>query len=84
MVNNNRSTYVPKPMETLKNSLEKNIMIDVKGYRTYSGILEGYDIYMNLVLKNATETINNEARGTFDMMLLRGDNIIFVSPSGGD
>ena len=38
-------------METLKNSLEKNIMIDVKGNRTYSGVLEGYDIYMNLVLK---------------------------------
>ncbi len=84
MVNNNRSGYVPKPMETLKNSLEKNIMIDVKGNRTYSGILEGYDIYMNLVLKNATETINNESKGTFGMMLLRGDNIIFVSPSGGE
>ncbi len=81
---NNRTTYVAKPMDTLKNSLEKNIMIDVKGKRTYSGTLEGYDVYMNLVLKNVSETINDENKGTFNMMLLRGDNIIFISPSGGD
>ncbi|WP_337860238.1 LSM domain-containing protein [Ferroplasma sp.] len=84
MVNNYRSGNVPKPMETLKNSLEKNVMIDVKGNRTYSGVLAGYDIYMNLVLKNVTETIREENHGTFNMMLLRGDNIIFVSPSGGE
>ncbi len=81
---NNKTTYAVKPMETLKNSLEKNIMIDVKGRRTYSGILEGYDVYMNLVLKNVSETINDENKGTFNMMLLRGDNIIFISPSGGE
>ncbi len=81
---NNKTTYVAKPMDTLKNSLEKNIMIDVKGRRTYSGILEGYDVYMNLVLKNVSETINDENKGTFNMMLLRGDNIIFISPSGGE
>ncbi len=81
---NNKTTYVAKPMDTLKNSLEKNIMIDVKGRRTYSGILEGYDVYMNLVLKNVSETISDENKGTFNMMLLRGDNIIFISPSGGE
>ncbi|KJE49547.1 MULTISPECIES: LSM domain-containing protein [Acidiplasma] len=81
---NNKPGFIARPMDTLKNSLEKNIMIDVKGSRSYSGILEGYDIYMNLVLKNVSETINGENKGVFDKMLLRGDNIIFISPSGGD
>ncbi len=84
MVNNNRSTYVARPMDTLKNSLEKNVMIDVRGSRSYSGILQGYDVYMNLVLKNVSETINGENKGVFEKMLLRGDNIIFISPSGGN
>ncbi len=80
----NKTAYVSKPMDVLKNSLEKNIMIDVKGNRTYSGRLEGYDIYMNVVISNVSETINGENKGVFEKMLVRGDNIIFVSPSRSD
>ncbi|AAT43255.1 LSM domain-containing protein [Picrophilus oshimae] len=80
----NKTAYVSKPMDVLKNSLEKNIMVDVKGNRTYSGTLEGYDIYMNVVLSNVSETINGENKGVFEKMLVRGDNIIFVSPSRSD
>ncbi len=80
----NKTAYVSKPMDVLKNSLEKNIMIDVKGNITYSGRLEGYDIYMNVVISNVSETINGENKGVFEKMLVRGDNIIFVSPSRSD
>ena len=54
------------------------------GNRGYSGILEGYDVYMNLVIKNAGETIGGETKGVYDRILVRGDNVIFVSPSKGD
>jgi small nuclear ribonucleoprotein len=56
-------------------------MVDVRGNRSYSGILDGYDVYMNLVIKSASETINGENKGVFDTILVRGDNVIYVSPS---
>ncbi len=73
-----------KPMDILKSSITKNVLIDVKGNREYSGILEGYDVYMNIVLQNASEIINKENKGVYDRILVRGDNVIFVSPSKGD
>ncbi len=74
---------IQKPMDVLRRSIDSNILVDVRGNREYSGILDGYDIYMNLVIKNATETINGENKGTHATMLVRGDNVIFVSPSKG-
>lgn len=73
-----------KPLEALKHSTDKNVLVEVKGNRIYSGILEGYDVYMNLILKNANETINGELKGTHARILVRGDNVIYVSPSSGD
>lgn len=78
------NTSVLRPMDVLKSSIEKNVLVDVKGNRGYSGILEGYDIYMNLVIRNAGETIGGESKGVYEKLLVRGDNVIFVSPSKGD
>ncbi len=77
-------TSAQKPMDVLRNSIDRNVLVDVKGNRGYSGILEGYDIYMNLVIKNAGETINGHTTGVHERLLVRGDNVIFVSPSKGD
>jgi small nuclear ribonucleoprotein len=73
-----------RPLDVLRRSIEKNVLVDVKGRRGYSGILEGYDVYMNLVLKSANEIINGESKGVYDRILVRGDNVIFVSPSKGE
>ncbi|MEM3675660.1 MAG: LSM domain-containing protein [Thermoplasmataceae archaeon] len=73
-----------KPMDVLRGSIEKSVLVDVKGNRTYSGVLEGYDVYMNLVIKNAGETIAGQTSGVFERILVRGDNVIFVSPSRGE
>ena len=73
-----------RPLDVLRRSIDKNVLVDVKGKRGYSGILEGYDVYMNLVLKSANEIINGESKGVYDRILVRGDNVIFVSPSKGE
>ena len=73
-----------KPLDVMKNTIDKNVLVDVKGNRTYSGVLEGYDVYLNLVLKNANEMINGEVKGIHNKILVRGDNVIFVSPSKGE
>ncbi|WP_393971000.1 small nuclear ribonucleoprotein [Oxyplasma meridianum] len=79
-----QQSNIARPMDVLRGSVDHNVLVDVKGNRAYSGILEGYDIYMNLVIKNAGETIHGENKGNYDRILVRGDNVIFISPSRGD
>ncbi|MEM3396511.1 MAG: LSM domain-containing protein [Thermoplasmata archaeon] len=69
-----------KPLGMLNQALTKPVMVELKGNRAYRGILEGYDPHMNLVLKNAEEFVNNEVVRKMDVALVRGDNVIFISP----
>ncbi|MGC8505932.1 MAG: LSM domain-containing protein [Thermoplasmata archaeon] len=75
---------VVKPMDVLRQSIDRGVMVEVKGKRLYSGVLEGYDVYMNLVIKNAGEVINDQNVGVHQRVLVRGDNVIYISPSSGD
>ena len=69
-----------KPLQILHGSLNKPVIVSVKGNREYRGILDGYDQHMNLVLKKVEEIINGESKGVHEIMVLRGDNVVFVSP----
>ena len=54
-------------------------MIKLKGDKVVRGILENFDQHMNLVLLNATEY--NDGKSTeFGNLLLKGDNIVIISP----
>jgi len=56
-------------------------MVELKGNREYRGILNGYDIpHMNLVLKNADEIIDGNVTTKRETVIVRGDNIIYISP----
>lgn len=70
-----------KPLTILHDSLNKNVLVYVKGKREYRGVLDGYDQHMNLVLKSAEEVIDGESHGREPLMIVRGDNVIYISPS---
>jgi small nuclear ribonucleoprotein len=70
-----------KPLEILQSALNKNVLISVKGSKEYRGQLNGYDQHMNLVLKNAEEVIENQSKGILNTVIVRGDNVIYISPS---
>ncbi|MEM0160621.1 MAG: LSM domain-containing protein [Thermoplasmata archaeon] len=70
-----------KPLQILQNALNKNVLISVKGSKEYRGQLNGYDQHMNLVLKNAEEVIENQSKGILNTVIVRGDNVIYISPS---
>jgi small nuclear ribonucleoprotein len=56
-------------------------MVELRSGRGYHGTLDGYDVpHMNLVLKNAEEMINGESSSKHNTIIVRGDNIIYVSP----
>ena len=70
-----------KPLKILHSSLNKRVMVELRGGRGYHGTLDGYDVpHMNLVLKGAEEIINGEEKIKHNTVIVRGDNIIYVSP----
>jgi len=70
-----------KPLAILHASLNNRVMVELRGGRGYHGTLDGYDVpHMNLVLKNADEIIRGESTTKHNMVIVRGDNIIYVSP----
>jgi small nuclear ribonucleoprotein len=70
-----------KPLKILHESLNNRVMVELRGGRGYHGELDGYDVpHMNLVLKNADEIINGEVQAKHSKVIVRGDNIIYVSP----
>jgi small nuclear ribonucleoprotein len=70
-----------KPLKILHASLNNRVMVELRGGRGYHGTLDGYDVpHMNLVLKNAEEMDKGESTGKHNTIIVRGDNIIYVSP----
>lgn len=70
-----------KPLKILHASLNNRVMVELRGGRGYHGTLDGYDVpHMNLVLKNAEEIVNGQPASKHSMIIVRGDNIIYVSP----
>ena len=69
-----------RPLEILENAINKPILLKLKGKRELRGVLRSYDQHLNLFLED-TEEINEtgetEALGS---IILRGDNVILVSP----
>lgn len=56
-------------------------MVELRNGVEYTGILDGYDVpHMNLVLKGADETINTGEKSKHEKVIVRGDNIIYISP----
>ena len=69
-----------KPLSMLSKYLNKQIIVELKGNRGYRGVLDGFDPHMNLVLRNAEELENGEVKRKVDLTIVRGDNVIYLSP----
>ncbi len=73
-------TTALKPLAILSQAMESQVMVELKGNRAYRGVLDGYDPHMNLVLKNAEEIVKNEVVRRLEIAIVRGDNVIYISP----
>ncbi len=70
---------IQKPMDLLNNAREKPVLIRLRGNRRMRGTLKAYDVHLNLMLENAEE-LNEDGAAKLGDIILRGDNIIMVSP----
>jgi small nuclear ribonucleoprotein len=56
-------------------------MVKLKGGIEIRGVMSAYDVHMNIVLENAEQLENGEVKRKLGRMLIRGDSIIFLTPS---
>jgi small nuclear ribonucleoprotein len=70
-----------RPLDVLNKSLQTPVIVRLKGGREFRGVLDGYDIHMNLVLNNAEEIQGGEVIRKLGSVVVRGDTVVFVSPS---
>ena len=69
-----------KPLQALNQTLNSRVIVELKGRREFRGTLDGFDIHMNLVLRDASESIDGEKVRDTDLIIVRGDNVIYISP----
>ncbi|KAI8878708.1 Sm-like ribonucleoprotein [Backusella circina FSU 941] len=84
---------VEEPLDLVRLSLDERIYVKLRGDRELRGVLHAYDGHLNMVLGEVEETITivdiNEdsfeevirtVTRKFDMLFVRGDGVILVSP----
>lgn len=72
---------IERPLDLLNNSKGKEVLVQLKGDKQFVGTLIAFDIHINLVLDNVKELENNEIKRNLGLNFLRGDTVIFISPT---
>lgn len=71
-----------RPLDILDQVLNgEPVIVSLKGDRELRGVLQGYDVHMNLVLDKAEEVTDGVTQ-KIGTLIVRGDNVIYISPSG--
>lgn len=70
---------MPLPLNVLEKSLNKKISLLLKDNRILEGKLIGFDDYMNMVLED-TEEMGPENKRRLGLVILRGNNVVSISP----
>ncbi|MGA1873621.1 MAG: LSM domain-containing protein [Thermoplasmatota archaeon] len=69
-----------KPLSALNKAISSRVIVELRAGREFRGVLDGYDMHMNLVLKDAQEIVDGEVVSKADTTIVRGDNVIYISP----
>jgi len=69
-----------RPLELLQQSLRKRVLVEMKGGRSFRGVLDAFDQHLNLVLSNVEEVVGETTTPHPGVTLLRGDSIVYISP----
>ncbi len=69
-----------RPFDILSKSTGKQVLIRLKGGVSIRGTLTSFDAHMNVVIESAEELEGGDLKAKLGTILLRGGNIIYVSP----
>ncbi|KAJ3141398.1 hypothetical protein HK100_007228 [Physocladia obscura] len=62
----------------LKKYMDKRLFLELNGNRKVSGVLRGFDPFMNIVLEDATEEVSPTDRQDIGMIVIRGNSIVVM------
>jgi small nuclear ribonucleoprotein len=66
------------PLDVLEKAMNQKLFLLLKDGRMIEGKLTGYDEYMNMVLDDVEETIEENKR-RLGTIILRGNNVVSIS-----
>lgn len=67
-------------IKILEESLDKVVLIKLKGDKIFRGSLQGFDQHMNLTLNDSQEILQDDKTKDLGTIIVRGDNVILISP----
>ena len=67
-------------VKVLDESINKMVLIKLKGNKTIRGNLLGFDQHMNLLLDQSEEVPSESDSISLGSIVVRGDNVIMISP----
>jgi len=62
----------------LKKFMDKKLSLKLNGNRKVTGVLRGFDPFMNLVIDEAVEDITPTQKNEIGMVVVRGNSIILL------
>ena len=71
---------VDMAVKVLDESINKLVLIKLKGNKTIRGNLLGFDQHMNLLLDQSEEVPSEGDSQSLGSIVVRGDNVIMISP----
>jgi small nuclear ribonucleoprotein len=71
---------VDMAVKILDESINKTVLIKLKGSKTIRGNLLGFDQHMNLLLDQTEEIPSEGDSKDLGTIVVRGDNVIMISP----
>ena len=71
---------VDMAVKILDESINKVVLIKLKGNKTIRGNLLGFDQHMNLLLDQSEEVPSEGDSISLGSIVVRGDNVIMISP----
>ena len=67
-------------VKVLDESINKTVLVKLKGNKTIRGNLLGFDQHMNLLLDQAEEILSDGDSNSLGSLVVRGDNVVMISP----
>jgi small nuclear ribonucleoprotein len=69
-----------RPLDVIHKSLDKDVLVLLKRGNEFRGKLIGYDIHLNVVLADAELIQEGEVVKKYGKIVIRGDNVLAISP----
>ncbi len=68
-----------RPLDALNQARGKRVIVELKNNKQYVGILNAFDIHINVVLNDAEERVDGEMKRKLGTVFVRGDTITIIS-----